>query len=692
MSAEPPGGQTDQTLGSDTNLEAVLTENSRVVLNAFSHFGFGYLLVKRGGAIVDANEQMLRLVGYTIDELRALPDVSSLLAPAERAIRAEYRRLRRESSETLFGLTRTEVLHRAGHTIRVELVPTPLGAGEYTVIVLKDLTEVSGSERLIDQYHALCERMPVGVMIVTAVDTSDGPRLRLWSANNAASIALKMDLRSRIGETLFDIFPGHAHEDERRKVFSVLRTGHTEQLPDIIIGDPSAPDAAYRRVVIALPGDALAMLIEDITTSVRKDCERRALMERIVELGDSDRRTIALGIHDDPLQQIAAAALLIGQLRRRNEPPPQDWLADADTALHRAMDSLRHLVFVLGPPELVESGLGTALAAASDYLFSGTGVWVHVDCPETASLAVVIGDTAFRIATEALTNIRKHAEAKTVRVLVDVDGSALRLSVHDDGRGFDGSSGTGHFGLRNMRDRAEAVGGTCGVTSGSSGTTVTAVLPLTSAPTPQPQELVTSLKELDRERIAIRTERDSLRRRFTELVEASEITSRKLSSVTGLQATLKGSTKSAAQRALEACKFLAGGIVDGIAIRTASRSDTTLRRLASWHPVPAQLDYLNQYLFVDRTTETSQAHHVFRSGNPVLIDPMRGSWSHGNGPLPPPGPNTIHSAILVAIHGGGRTLGVMTVCRDQTPGRLDESDLELCATLADIIGSHLTEL
>ncbi len=670
----------------NSTLEHLLADNSEQMLAACAQFGLGYLVVNRRGSIVDANVHAVQFLGRTVDELRELSDVSALLPPSERTKRSAYRHRKHDDVTEAI---RTFVVQPGGQRTPVEVIPVPIGDGELTVLIVRDLSELSTRDQLIDWYEALCERMPVGVMIVNAFDTPEGQRLRLWSVNEAACLALGRDLKARLGDTLFSIFPGQAHEDERRRVFSVLGTGRTEHLPDIVIGDRNAPEHVFRRVVVSLPGDALAMVIEDITPSVRQDLHRRALMERIVELGDSDRRSIALGIHDDPLQQIAAAALLIGQLRRRDLPPRDEWLADADTALHKAMDSLRQLVFELSPPELVESGLGTALSAAADYLFADTGVWVQVDCSDPQPITGVVLDTAFRIAAEALTNIRKHSSATTVQVVVDSDAESLRLMVTDNGVGFDGAQRAGHFGLGHMRDRAEALGGTCGVTTGTAGTTVTAVLPLHGTAAPPPAELVGTLRELDLERATIRRERDSLRQRITDVTESADQATTRLAIIAGLQQALREAPDSVTERAMTACRFLAGTVADGFGIRLVDSSGDVLRRVASWHRDPTQLEYLNAHLFVDRTSVSSHALLVYRSGDPVFIDRTRSAWLAGDGPPPPKGPIVIHTAIMVPVHSSGRIVGVITGERDQSPVPLTEDDIGLFAVLADIIGSHL---
>jgi signal transduction histidine kinase len=77
---------------------------------------------------------------------------------------------------------------------------------------------------------------------------------------------------------------------------------------------------------------------------------------------------------------------------------------------------------------------------------------------------------------EAVTNAAKHADASVIRVEVEIEGDAMRLSVRDDGRGAAAADG---FGLVGLKDRAEALGGTLAVqTAPGAGTTVRAELPL----------------------------------------------------------------------------------------------------------------------------------------------------------------------------------------------------------------------
>jgi signal transduction histidine kinase len=83
-----------------------------------------------------------------------------------------------------------------------------------------------------------------------------------------------------------------------------------------------------------------------------------------------------------------------------------------------------------------------------------------------------------RVCQEALANVRKHAAARQVRVRLCYAGASVRLTVTDDGKGFDQDDANGGYGLRGMLDRVRQVGGTVEVTSApGAGTEVRAEVP-----------------------------------------------------------------------------------------------------------------------------------------------------------------------------------------------------------------------
>lgn len=125
--------------------------------------------------------------------------------------------------------------------------------------------------------------------------------------------------------------------------------------------------------------------------------------------------------------------------------------------------------------------LPTALARLARKFTSETGVQVTLLPSASASLGAPVEFAFYRIAGEALANVRRHARARRVTMKLDVDEGRAELSVRDDGIGFTAAETKDGFGLRGMRERAESLGGVLSVVSDESGTTVNAVIPTVHA-------------------------------------------------------------------------------------------------------------------------------------------------------------------------------------------------------------------
>ena len=208
--------------------------------------------------------------------------------------------------------------------------------------------------------------------------------------------------------------------------------------------------------------------------------ERRHLLRRLEEAQEEERRRIAAGIHDDPIQVISGADLHVQALARSaGEARVADELRAIHASLVAAVDQLRHLLFELRPPQLDGGSLAAALR---EYLHANgpTGFAVHdlIDREPPPDVRAVL----FRIAQEALANVRKHSGATRVDVTLASEPDAFVLTVADDGAGFDpailSSPRPGHIGVPTMMERAELLGGTCRVqTAPGAGTVVECRVP-----------------------------------------------------------------------------------------------------------------------------------------------------------------------------------------------------------------------
>lgn len=229
--------------------------------------------------------------------------------------------------------------------------------------------------------------------------------------------------------------------------------------------------------------------VEDVTYRKRAEEAQRQLLLRVVTAQEDEQRRLSRELHDHMAQSLTALTLGLKSLEKH-------CVSETSAARLREMQHLanqlskevRTLATHLRPPALDDLGLQTALSnyigewskrsrVTSDYHCNGL---INQRLPE------VIETTVYRIIQEALTNVLKHAEAKTASVIVEYRGHSLRAIVEDDGCGFEvdammmrGPAAERRLGLLGMQERATLVGGTLNIESSpGAGTTVLLQLPV----------------------------------------------------------------------------------------------------------------------------------------------------------------------------------------------------------------------
>ena len=193
------------------------------------------------------------------------------------------------------------------------------------------------------------------------------------------------------------------------------------------------------------------------------DADRRALLTRLVNAQEEERRRIAADIHDDSVQAMFAVGVRLLTLGSTLRDPTQIELVNRlQAAVQQASDRLRHLVFELRPATLDEGGLGSALREYLEVMKDESGIQVELVSTLASQPASEVEVIAYRIALEALANVRKHSRATRVHCDVTMVDGGIRTRIRDDGVGFSaGDTGPrpGHLGLVAMRERAELAGG-----------------------------------------------------------------------------------------------------------------------------------------------------------------------------------------------------------------------------------------
>jgi PAS domain S-box-containing protein len=206
-------------------------------------------------------------------------------------------------------------------------------------------------------------------------------------------------------------------------------------------------------------------IANDITDLYRADQDRRRLLRHVVTAQESERTRIAYDVHDDSLQALTAIGIRLQQLRRRlTSSRDLELVTCIDATLSDAMGRLRALLRELGPPKLEGAGLVAAIVDHARWVLDGTGCELAVEDELTIEPNPECAIVVYRVAQEAVANIRKHASASRVVIRLHSIDDGVLSSVEDDGVGFCVAHvrmnyQPDHLGMTSMRERAEIAGG-----------------------------------------------------------------------------------------------------------------------------------------------------------------------------------------------------------------------------------------
>jgi signal transduction histidine kinase len=261
-------------------------------------------------------------------------------------------------------------------------------------------------------------------------------------------------------------------------------------LPDgnIVINLPETFYFKYKRwvqgaiVVFA----ALLLIISGLLINIRKRKaterelsvsreELRSLGWRLAETEEKERKAFSRELHDDIGQNLTILEVNLNLLKtiipKASVELAHTRINDSLSVVKQMTDRVRSLMSSLRSPVLDDYGLVAAIDVYSRQCTARTGLNILVRAPETdPRLTPAIENTMFRIVQESLTNVVKHAQASQVIISVTLSGKTLKLTVEDDGVGYEKdqlpkSDGKRGWGFVTMSERALAVGGTCQVKS-----------------------------------------------------------------------------------------------------------------------------------------------------------------------------------------------------------------------------------
>jgi PAS domain S-box-containing protein len=215
-------------------------------------------------------------------------------------------------------------------------------------------------------------------------------------------------------------------------------------------------------------------LVATAISNIQTRADLAASRARIVEATDDERRRVVRDLHDGAQQRLVHTVVTLKLAKRalaQNKEGAPALVSDALDHAQRATDELRELSHGILPAVLTLGGLHAGVEA----LASRTPVPVDIDV-SVGRLSATIEATAYFVVAEALTNVAKHARARSAAVTARIEHDTLRVDVRDDGVGGARPDGSGLLGLR---DRLAALDGRLRVESpADGGTLVAADIPL----------------------------------------------------------------------------------------------------------------------------------------------------------------------------------------------------------------------
>jgi len=234
-------------------------------------------------------------------------------------------------------------------------------------------------------------------------------------------------------------------------------------------------------------------LLESRNEALRADADKRKLIQKVNNIIEDERKSIAIEIHDELNASLIAVRLeaqSIGMLSARAPAGPEvdEIRSKAGAITKLALDLYangRRLVRRLRPEVLDMLGLHGAVEEMLRHYDSGSGCrFAFHSEGDFSRLGNELAISAYRIVQEALSNVMKHAGASFAQVslVLDEDENVLRIAVEDDGQGFEPALRSEGIGIIGMRERVYALRGAIAVHSAPQrGTTVAITLPLSAA-------------------------------------------------------------------------------------------------------------------------------------------------------------------------------------------------------------------
>jgi len=447
--------------------------------------------------VLDGNTAYQSLLGYSPEEMSYLTLYD--LLPYSREDTDKYVGGVLDQNRYVSG----EWRHRRkdGSLVDVEVSANMIldGGREAICMVVRDITERKRTEE-VHRYHAyLLENVNDAILA-----TDEQMLLTAW--NKAAEKMYGWRADEALGNHIWQVVPLEITEDQREDALRELAETGRFRIEVITYGKDGTP-VYVEGVTVALRGEegeitGYVNIRRDITERKRTENELHLLnqelaergrelhrmVRRIVAVQEEERRRVAYEVHDGFTQTAAAAYRRLqtfAEHRRPESEEDREALEDAIALVRRTVEEARFVIANLRPTTLDDFGLATAIRMQIEELQTEGFEASYEETLGEERLPSTLEVNLFRLAQEALSNVRKHAETDRLRVAIGRHEEVVRLEVRDWGRGFRtsdvrGGAGPGEtVGLSSMRDRVVLLSGSLQIRSEPGiGTSVVAEIPL----------------------------------------------------------------------------------------------------------------------------------------------------------------------------------------------------------------------
>jgi signal transduction histidine kinase len=330
--------------------------------------------------------------------------------------------------------------------------------------VLNSIAEHARELAGADAASILTTTSSPGSLEVAAAVGAYAPRLRKQSVPTTKSISGEVIETGRVLHT--DDASTHA-----RAYQPIIRLGHVG--PAIFVPLRVRGRATGTLMVANLKGgrlfdEATFRLVETFADQASVAIEYSRAQADVQRVGLMDERErIARELHDGIIQSLFAVGMgLQGTALLAGSSETASRIDGAVNELDRVIRDLRNYIFGLRPGILADRQLDQALRELGEDLQKRSGARVEVEVDvELAARLSSRSHQIVQLTREALSNVARHAQASRSSVRLAREGKTAVLTIEDDGVGFDVRGGSAGNGLRNMRERAEAMGGAMLVTS-----------------------------------------------------------------------------------------------------------------------------------------------------------------------------------------------------------------------------------